>query len=63
MEELFTVCVIEEKSNFETCQFAIQPTGDAAKILYRCTTTLAGGLAQLVATLIGSTKLLYAGPG
>jgi len=24
---------------------------------------LFGGLAQLVATLIGSTKLLYAGPG
>jgi len=26
-------------------------------------TYLSGGLAQLVATLVGSTKLLYAGPG
>jgi len=25
--------------------------------------TIGGGLAQLVATLVGSTKLLYAGPG
>ena len=25
--------------------------------------TMHGGLAQLVATLVGSTKLLYAGPG
>ena len=28
-----------------------------------CSVQLVGGLAQLVATLIGSTKLLYAGPG
>ena len=27
------------------------------------TTTTSGGLAQLVATLVRSTKLLYAGPG
>jgi len=25
--------------------------------------SVSGGLAQLVATLVGSTKLLYAGPG
>jgi len=28
-----------------------------------CSIAHGGGLAQLVATLVGSTKLLYAGPG
>ena len=28
-----------------------------------CNSLLGGGLAQLVATLVGLTKLLYAGPG
>ena len=37
-------------------------------LTFNCTllyerSSVSGGLAQLVATLVGSTKLLYAGPG
>jgi len=61
----FTCTVIID--NHVPCSASVSVAGTAIGKNYiglMCTNpSIGGGLAQLVATLIGSTKLLYAGPG